>query len=137
MENTWVRFDEFTTAYLEAALFTSNDEADDSGGNPLNLHYSTEDIEAGSLARMMEDCQKFQAAPAWKAALEAEACTRRAGYSQEGMGGHDFWLTRNGHGAGFWDGDWKDPHSRYLTNLANDFGEVGLTVGDDGKVHQA
>lgn len=21
--------------------------------------------------------------------------------------GHDFWLTRNGHGAGFWDGDWK------------------------------
>ena len=20
--------------------------------------------------------------------------------------GTDFWLTRNGHGAGFWDGDW-------------------------------
>ena len=22
--------------------------------------------------------------------------------------GHDFWLTRNGHGAGFWDGGWND-----------------------------
>ena len=67
------KYDEFTTAYLEGAFQTSNDEADESGGNPLDLHYSIEDIEAASLVRMMEDCNKFQAAPAWKAALEAEA----------------------------------------------------------------
>jgi len=127
--------DEFTTAYLEAAFFTSNDEADDSGGNPLSLHYSTEDLAPATLASMAEDCRKFQASPVWKAALKAEACERPGEYSQEAMGGHDFWLTRCGHGAGFWDGDWKDPHSRHLTNLANDFGEIDLYIGDDGKVY--
>ena len=34
--------------------------------------------------------------------------------------GHDFWLTRNGHGAGFWDGDWDDADfvKRALTFVA-------------------
>jgi|TARA_R110000744_G_scaffold366338_1_gene475354 hypothetical protein len=34
--------------------------------------------------------------------------------------GHDFWLTRNGHGAGFWDGDWNDADfvKRALTFVA-------------------
>ena len=52
------------------------------------------------------------------------------------MGGHDFWLTRNRHRAGFWDGDWEDSHGRHQTNLANDFGEL-TSRRVDGKVHQA
>ena len=48
--------------------------------------------------------------------------------------GHDFWLTRNGHGAGFWDrglgerGDW-------LTAQCKPYGEADVYVGDDGSVH--
>lgn len=49
---------------------------------------------------------------------------------------HDFWLTRNGHGAGFWDrglgrvGD-------VLTQLSKPYGECWLYLGDDGKVYAA
>jgi hypothetical protein len=34
---------------------------------------------------------------------------------------HDFFLTRNGHGAGFWDGDYKNGEK--LTEIAKSFGE--------------
>lgn len=54
---------------------------------------------------------------------------------KEGDLAHDFWLTRNGHGAGFWDGDWGDELGGELTKLAESFGGVDLYVGDDGKVY--
>ena len=38
-------------------------------------------------------------------------------------------------GAGFWDGDWKEPHGDRLTELSKTFGEVDLYVGDDGKIY--
>jgi hypothetical protein len=47
--------------------------------------------------------------------------------------GHDFWLTRNGHGAGFWDrglGELGD----FLTKMSKPFGEATLYVSDDGEV---
>lgn len=37
--------------------------------------------------------------------------------------GHDFWLTRNGHGAGFWDGDWPK-YGDMFDRIAKGFGEV-------------
>jgi hypothetical protein len=49
--------------------------------------------------------------------------------------GHNFWLTREGHGSGFWDEDMDEVGER-LTELSEKFGEGGLYVGDDGKVYQ-
>jgi len=49
--------------------------------------------------------------------------------------GHDFWLTRNGHGAGFWDGDWPDDAGGRLTEASKKYGEFNLYVGDDGLIH--
>jgi hypothetical protein len=43
---------------------------------------------------------------------------------------HDFWLTRNGHGAGFWDrglGEIGD----ILTKAAKTFGECNLYLNDE------
>lgn len=37
--------------------------------------------------------------------------------------GHDLWLTRNGHGAGFWDGDWAQPYASRMTEAAKMLGE--------------
>ena len=42
---------------------------------------------------------------------------------------HDFWYTRNGHGTGFWDGDYEEGHA--LTDIAHSFGEVYTYEGDD------
>jgi hypothetical protein len=50
--------------------------------------------------------------------------------------GHDFWLTRNGHGAGFWDRGLGDIGDR-LSVAARAFGEVNLYVGDDKKLYLA
>jgi len=36
--------------------------------------------------------------------------------------GHDFWLSRNGHGAGFFDGDYKEGDA--LQRAARSFGSV-------------
>ena len=51
-----------------------------------------------------------------------------------GQIGHDFWLTRNRHGAGFWDRGLGDVGDR-LTKAAHAFGESDLYVGDDGNLY--
>ena len=48
--------------------------------------------------------------------------------------GHDFWLTRNGHGAGFWDRGLGERGMR-LTRASKVFGEARLELGDDKKLH--
>jgi hypothetical protein len=48
---------------------------------------------------------------------------------------HDFILTRNGHGTGFWDsGRWHKPWDRRLTSLAQWFGELHCYLNDDGEI---
>ena len=51
-----------------------------------------------------------------------------------GQAGHDFWLTRNGHGAGFWDRGLGDRGQR-LTDEAHVYGEATAYVGDDGLIY--
>jgi len=50
--------------------------------------------------------------------------------------GHDFWLTRNGHGAGFWDGDWLEPAASALDAYSSKAGPVSVYVRDDGLLYQ-
>ncbi len=48
------------------------------------------------------------------------------------LAAHYFILTRNGHGAGFWDGGWSEPMATKLTNLCKKFGEIEVYLSDDG-----
>lgn len=48
-----------------------------------------------------------------------------------GQVGHDFCLTRNRHGAGFWDRGLGERGDR-LTNACDAFGEQDPYAGDDG-----
>lgn len=50
--------------------------------------------------------------------------------------GHDFWLTRCGHGAGFWDRGLGDIGCK-LTEAASVYGSVDLYIGDDGLIYAA
>lgn len=120
-------FDAFCRAYIEAALWSSTDNADDSGGEPLDKNYSAEDIAPATLREMAKDCSLFQ-----RAARKWNYLQTARDYEQAG---HDFWLTRNEHGAGFWDGDWKEPAGSDLTKLSEKFGSYDLYVGDDGRIH--
>ena len=48
--------------------------------------------------------------------------------------GHDFWLTRNGHGAGFWDRG-LGKIGQELTENCKPYGSCDLYVSDDGHVN--
>ena len=99
------------------------DESDEQGGEPLDANYGLDDISPETLARIISDCEAFQEAHADDIGSELERA------------GHDFWLTRNGHGAGFWDGDWEDDVGQRLTEASDVFGSVDLYVGDDGLIY--
>ena len=115
--------DTFTKAYIIAALWSSTDDHEE----PLDSNYSADDLAPETLQQMITDCQKFQS----QAGELIKDDLERAG--------HDFWLTRNGHGSGFWDGDWEIAHGdttvgNVLTDLSKKFKECNLYVAN-GKVY--
>jgi hypothetical protein len=113
----------FLRGYVQCALWSTNDDSNEFGGGPLDENYSPDDIAPETRAKMVDDADKFAHANyAFIVGREEEA-------------GHDFWLTRNGHGAGFWDGDWPEASGKRLTDAAHAFGEFDLYVGDDGQIH--
>lgn len=73
-----------TDAYLDAAAFTDSEESDE------GTVFSTQ-FKSGAYAA----CLNFE-----NACATLEIDLRE--YPAEQVG-HDLWLTRNGHGAGFWD----------------------------------
>lgn len=130
----WVgELDEFTSAYIQAALWSTNDGADESGGDYLDQNYGPDHLSPETLDRFKADCAKFQAL--YGHLLTRANRRRRDDISPEALGGHDFWLTREGHGSGFWDGDWEKNVGETLTAAAKSFGELELEVGDDGRIH--
>ncbi len=114
--------DEFTWAYLDAALWSSDDDTNpEQGGEPLDANYGHEDIEPTTLAEMIDDCREFQ-----------ERQSKNLVDVDDAHAGHDFWLTRNRHGAGFWGGDYPEPEAAILTDAAHAFGEYGITASGCG-----
>ncbi len=115
--------DDFTRQYLVAALWSTTDESREDGGDPLDRNYGIEDIEPDTIAAAGLDCDRFREAAGELLDENADATA----------GAHDFWLTRNGHGAGFWDGDWPIGGD-LLTEICEKFGEFTLYV-EDGKIY--
>lgn len=116
---------EMILGYIAAALWSSTDNE----GHPLD------DID-GDLAdetyqAMLNDCREFQTEARTLFQALADAYPR---YTAEQMG-HDYWLTRVGHGAGFWDRDLGVVGAQ-LTRISQSRGSVDLYVGDDGDVYQ-
>ncbi len=54
--------DDFTTAYIECALWSSTDESRDDGGDPMDQNYGPENLTIATLKEMISDCQAFQSA---------------------------------------------------------------------------
>jgi hypothetical protein len=113
--------DKITKHYAIAALWSSTDDE----GEPLDAVYSIDDISATTYGQMSEDVLQF--------IKTNEALLIASGQSDEQIG-HDFWLTRNGHGAGFWDRGLGDVGDK-LTEACKAFGGVDLYVGDDGLIY--
>jgi hypothetical protein len=126
-----MNLDTFTRAYIECALWVTNDESDKQGGVPLARNYGIENIEPEALARIVADCKQFQEANAADLAQYTHV-----EYTPDAMGGYDYFLTRNGHGTGFWDRiSLPEAVGERLTAAARAAGEVYFYVGDDSQIY--
>lgn len=142
--------------YLDAALWTEeerlndvlpkidfndddeDDEMDDIEKiihlhNSLNIKpietFTKEDIEVDSLIDAYADIKKFIQLAGNKAinyAIKDQGLERL---------GHDIWLTRNGHGAGFFDHSYDDVVEKDLMQAARNLKEINLFVNDDFKLY--
>jgi len=120
----------FLASYIETALWSSADDA----GIPLdNSKYSDVELAPETIERMRADCEKFETEYA-KITSGLDDSVLRS-FPPDSHIPHDFWLTRNHHGAGFWDGDYPEAIGKQLTDLAHSFGECDLYIGDDGKIY--
>jgi len=104
-------------SYLETALWSSTGDDDE----PLDKNFSIGDFSAEARALAEKECSEFYA--------KAESLLTD---NDPDHWPHDFWLTRNGHGTGFWDGDYENGDE--LTEIAEQFYESDIYVGDNGEV---
>lgn len=133
---TWNGLDRFTQSYIESVFWTELEHGTTRETWNPELHSSLPgdmtlaDLAPETLEKMREDCADFQKA----AAAELELALENPRYDIE-RAGIDFWLTRNRHGAGFWDRG-LGPVGDKLTDLAHGYGEAWLYVGDDNLIYQ-
>ena len=85
--------------------------------------FTKEDIDQNSLIKAYTDIKDFIRMAGDDAVQEAINVN---GYERLG---HDIWLTRNGHGAGFFDHSYE--HEQALMNAAKNLKEVDLYIGDN------
>lgn len=116
--STAIDVEAFVAQYLETALWSSTEDE-----TPLDKDHTVDDFAPEALAEMRKDCESF---------------CEKFGHlfrGEESNAGHDFWLTRNGHGCGFWDGDWPEDVGKALTEASKAYGQCDLYVGDDGHIY--
>jgi hypothetical protein len=101
---------------------TSDDPADCDASFDY-IGYDASDLAPVALAEIIADVTDF-----------VTANSEDLAGMDPGQIGHDFLLTRNRHGAGFWDRGLGDKGDR-LTAASHPYGETSAYMGDDGKVH--
>lgn len=110
---TFPLLDDFEEAYFETALWSTTDF----DGVPLDNCFEVEDLQQRMpkwFKEQLKDIKDFREANA--------ALLKQAG--DDAQNGHDFWLTREGHGAGFWDRGYGAVGDK-LTAAAHGYGNAG------------
>ena len=121
------KLDSFTRGYIEAAFWTdaNADMSEDLEGATFA------ELADESLTSIIEDCSAFQKD---NAVMLEQAYTSELVAYDESRAGTDFWLTRNRHGAGYWDRG-LGKIGTALSDAAHVYGTSSLYRGDTGAVH--
>ena len=117
-----MNIDNVIDAYITCLLWSETNEE----GEPMDDYYDKTDIAPESLKEIRDDVEGF-------VALCDENGIDLLPITDEQIG-HDFCLTRNGHGTGFWDRGLGDK-GKHLTSAAKSFGSQTLYAGDDGRLY--
>lgn len=128
-------FQQFLRGYIAALLWSSNDACPITGDMRDLDEY---ELSTAGADKCRADCLAFFTAN--RADIDAAAGAYDLSHTDGAdtgydFAGHDFALTRNHHGAGFWDGDLPEDLGNRLTAAAHAAGEVNPYIGDDGEVH--
>lgn len=126
--------DEFKKSYRYTMLWANVVGPEELGDDPLNFSSGDgeahaaeidEDLTPEIVALMDSDCDDFIDSAGIMLSLAVRATP---GYDF-GSAGHDFALTRNGHGAGYFDRGLGD-YGQALSEAANAEGSMYIYVGD-------
>lgn len=113
--------------YLETALWASTDNSNEQGGDPLDDNYCINDFSAEALEQADQELDAFyEAADSLLSQLTEDEMARVPFL---------FWLSRNGHGSGFFDEGYPGDLGDALQDVAGEFGERYVEVGDDGELY--
>jgi hypothetical protein len=122
----------FVVAYLQCALWSSTaygvpeDTQDGDFDTSFESYgFDLDAIDPKAKRAAMKDCLDF--------IHSHDTLLLDSGGSTE-QHGSDFWLTRNGHGAGFWDRGYGRVGTQ-LSDAAKTYGSVDLYLGDDNHIH--
>lgn len=126
---------------LAALLSTVLSLTSDDEGNPLDDRFTISDVCAIDAKRLYSEYQQFIArveikikekiGDNWNSIDEFYDMA----FPSENQTEHDYILTRNQHGAGFWDGDWNKNVSEILSDVARSQIPIEAYEGRDGKVY--
>lgn len=119
----------FIAGYFECALWAST--LGDDCGTPMDQDHSLDDFADETQEKLRADAIAFY--HAWEIGI-LKYCERTQ--NDADYAGHDFWLTRNGHGAGFWDRGIGEL-GEHLSHVARECGPCDLYIGDDGRIYAA
>lgn len=111
-------YNDILSSYLETALWADAEEGDEQMKSKT-IH----DFDPQSKAQALKDIQDFTSKASQIAPDEL------ASYDDSQLG-HNLWLSRNGHGAGFF-----DDNNDKLQDIARNMKDKYIYVGDDGKVY--
>jgi len=128
---TETQTDAFLSAYIEAVLWANASWATATGDAPEYFSNSDIVLTDEQKAELAVDALDFLAANADDiASLPID--------DPFGQSGYDFALTRNGHGAGFWDRGYGDVGDR-LTDASRPYGpvEIQAWINGDGDIQVA
>ena len=119
-------------SYIECSIWASScEERVDESGHPISFDMLDEcaGLSDSAKAIMQSELSNFHA--------RAEEIIDSKDWQEMGIElpsdseiAHDFWLTRNGHGAGFWDRGMGELGDR-LTELAESHGGRHLWLNED------
>ena len=118
---------DFATGYLECAEWTDLESLserwlEETGTEMPEIQGWSPD----AIKQAVDDCTAFESSNAEDLATYYAISGRN-----EGSAGHDFWLSRNGHGAGYFDRG-NDPVFDRLQSAARTWSSRDVYVSDSG-----
>lgn len=132
-----IDLDAFFAGFIASGLWAENANLPGAADNDdTSFHtagFSQKDLTPKARTRLRQDCADFIAQHEADLAEFMRRTQRPADHL-----GYDFWLTRNGHGAGFWDRVGGGESGQRLTKACGygtPFPPVDLYVGYDGQLH--